>query len=428
MQEKRKPPSKKSLQALDYLNLFLADVRDGVGPYLNIYLTASQHWDPAQIGMATAASSIATVISQTPAGALVDKLRQKRILIVVAAALVTVGCFCIALFPAFPMVIGSQILIGIGAAVFPPAIAAITLGLVGHSKLDRRVGRNETFNHSGNLLAAVLAALVGQFIARKGIFFLVGIMAVASAYSVLRIRERDIDHELARGDGVESEEEDKGENQHSYEGILHLLSDRRILFFALAVVLFHFANAAMLPLVGQLLAQDGQGKGLDGTVYMSACIIVAQLVMVPVSYWAGRLADAGRKRIFLVGFAVLPVRGVLYTLSHNPFFLVSVQILDGIGAGIFGVLSVLMVADLTKGSGRFNLTQGMLATSIGIGAGLSNLLAGFVVQKAGYNVGFLMLAAIAAVALAVFWFLVPEPKAERSINRYNPEPGAMKQR
>jgi MFS family permease len=411
MQDKQRP-SQKSLRALDFLNLFLADVRDGVGPYLNIYLKGSEHWNPEQIGIVTAVSSITTVIAQTPAGALIDNLRQKRMLIVLAAAVVTAGCFCIALFPSFPVVLGSQVLIGVGAAVFPPAIAAITLGLVGRRKLDQRVGRNETFNHSGNLLVAVLSGFAGQFIAPKSIFFLVGLMAVASAYSVLRIREKEIDHELARGDGEERDEEKTGSN-NKYEGILMLLQDRRILMFATAVVMFHFANAAMLPLVGQVLAQGGRNTGLNGTVYMSACIIVAQLVMIPSAYLAGRFSDGGRKRVFLIGFGVLPIRGVLYTLSHNPFFLVSVQILDGVAGGIFGVLSVLMVADLTKGSGRFNLTQGMLATSIGIGAGLSNLLAGFVVQKAGYNVGFLMLAAIATVALAVFWFLVPETKEEQ---------------
>jgi len=407
MPDKTTGPSKKSLQGLDYLNLFLADVRDGVGPYLSVYLKASEHWNPAQIGVALSASAIATVIAQTPAGALVDRLNQRRTLIALAALIVSVGCIGIALVPTIPVVIACQILIGVSAAVFPPAIAAVTLGLVGRSKLDGRIGRNETFNHSGNVLAATLAGLIGQFISRKGIFFLVGAMAAASAISARLIRYKEIDQELARGGG-DGEEEDKGENQNKASGIGKLFSDRRILVFCGAVVLFHFANAAMLPLVGQQLAK---GKGFDPTVYLSACIIVAQLVMVPTASLVGSLANIGRKPIFLVGFGVLPIRGVLYTLNTNPFYLVSIQILDGIAGGIFGVLSVLVIADLTKGTGRFNLTQGALNTAIGIGAGLSNLMAGFIVQKAGYNVAFLTLAAIAAVATAVFWFLVPETKA-----------------
>jgi predicted MFS family arabinose efflux permease len=315
---------------------------------------------------------------------------------------------------------------------------------VGHSKLDRRIGRNETFNHSGNVLAATLAAIVGQFISRKGIFFLVGAMAAGSAISARSLRYQEIDNELARGGG--DGEDDNSEDQDKSSGTKKLFGDRRVLMFCIAVVLFHFANAAMLPLVGQRLARGHHG--LDPTVYMSACIIVAQLVMTPTASIVGRLSEGGRKPIFLLGFAVLPIRGVLYTLSNNPYFLVSVQILDGIAGGIFGVLSILVVADLTRGTGRFNLipfsfigatfevlklfagkgfgiqnlkskiqngiTQGALNTAIGIGAGLSNLLAGFVVQKAGYNFGFLMLAAIAIVATGVFWFLVPETKAQKT--------------
>ncbi len=305
------------MRSLDYLNLFLADVRDGVGPYLSVYLKASQHWNPAQIGVAMSASAIATVIAQTPAGALVDRVNQKRALIVLAATLVALGCIGIALVPTFGVVIGCQILIGLAAAFFPPAIAAITLGLVGHSKLDRRIGRNETFNHSGNVLAATLAAIVGQFISRKGIFFLVGAMAVGSAISARSLRYQEIDNELARGGG--DGEDDNSKQQDKSSGIGKLLSDvwrqdasrlRRILMFFIAVVLFHFANAAMLPLVGQRLAQGNHG--LDPTVYMSACIIVAQLVMTPTASLVGRLSEGGRKPIFLLGFAVLPIRGVLY--------------------------------------------------------------------------------------------------------------------
>ena len=186
------------------------------------------------------------------------------------------------------------------------------------------------------------------------------------------------------------------EDGHEAVGIAELFKDRRIAIFAASVVLFHFANAAMLPLVGQK-SSDGLKEG--AAVLMSACIIAAQVVMVPVALAASRLAASwGRKPVFLIGFAVLPVRGLLYCLSVNPYYLVGVQLLDGIGAGIFGVVSVLVVADLTKGTGRFNLTQGALATATGVGAGLSNLLAGFVVKAAGFDAGFIMLAAIAAAA------------------------------
>jgi MFS family permease len=183
-------------------------------------------------------------------------------------------------------------------------------------------------------------------------------------------------------------------------------------------VLFHFANAAMLPLVGQK-SSDGLKDG--AAVVMSACIIAAQVVMIPVALAASCLAASwGRKPVFLIGFAVLPIRGLLYCLSINPVYLVTVQLLDGIGAGIFGVVSVLVVADLTKGTGRFNLTQGALSTATGIGAGLSNLIAGFVVKGAGFDAGFIMLAAIAAVGTLFFALAMPETKqstaqrAERS--------------
>ncbi|MBA3922667.1 MAG: MFS transporter [Nostocaceae cyanobacterium] len=410
MSNKGAGPSKESLRGLDFLNLFLADVQTGVGPYLSAYLTSSQHWRPDTIGIALSASAIATVIAQTPAGALVDRLNQKRTLIILGAVFVTIGCLGIALVPTFPVVMGCQILIGVAAAIFPPAIASVTLGLVGRSKLDRQTGRIQAFNHVGNVLAAVLSALV-SFIAQKGIFLVIAAMAVGSAISARMIRYREIDQAVARGDGEEhSDGEESESKQDKPAGVLKLLSDRRILMFCIAVVIFHFANAAMLPLVSQLLAKGRPPE--SATLYLSACIIVAQLVMAPTSAWVGRLAESGRKPIFLFGFIVLPIRGVLYTLWHNPYYLVSVQILDGLASGIFSVLSVLVIADFTKGTGRFNLTQGLLATAVGLGGFFSTLMSGFLVEKAGYNFTFLVLAAIAAVAVAVLWFFVPESKTD----------------
>jgi predicted MFS family arabinose efflux permease len=325
-----------------------------------------------------------------------------------------------ALRPTFAVIVAAQATIGVAAAIFSPAIAAITLGLVGHAHLSRRMGRNEAFNHAGNVTAALLAALIGDQIAYVGIFYLVAAMSAASIVAALAIRDRDIDHALARG---AAREDDRGRA----EGVARvgtLLRDPRILVFILAVALFHFANAAMLPLVGQKLTQGRTG---GASTAMSACIIAAKLVMIPVALLSSRLAESwGRKPIFLIGFAILPVRGLLYVLSTNPYFLVAVQLLDGIGAGIFGVVGVLVIADLTRGTGRFNLMQGALATAVGIGASLSNLLTGFIVEAAGFNAGFLFLAAVAATALAFFALAMPETgRFEHGWKPARPEPRTL---
>jgi predicted MFS family arabinose efflux permease len=395
-------PSLASLRALDAANFFLADVRDGLGPYLAIYLLTTLHWDAQNIGIAMSVMGIATVVAQTPAGALVDRTRRKRAYSIVASLLIAFAAIITITVPTYSVILGGQAIMGVAAAWFTPAVAAITLGLVGPKALDRRVGRNETFNHAGNVFAALLAGLLGYYVSTKGIFLLLAAMSVLSSLSVWRIREEDIDHQLARGC---TEEEEKA-NDDKPSGWQALLGNRSILFFALACVLFHFANAAMLPLLGQRLAQ-GINAGAS-SAYMSACIIVAQLVMIPVSYLTGKLAPKGRKRLLLFAFAVLPIRGLLYTLTGDPILLVAIQILDGVGAGIFGVLSILIVSDLTRGSGLFNTTQGAIATAVGLGASLSNAFAGMLLQHTNYNVSFLTLAALAIVALVVLWFFVPE--------------------
>lgn len=403
-------PSTFSLRALDALNIFLADVRDGLGPYLAIYLSTRQ-WEAGKIGMAMSAMGLATVAAQTPAGALLDATRHKRTAISAAALAVAVGAVMMALRPTLPFILSAQVLMGLAVAVFPPAIAAVTLGLVGHARFARRTGRNEAFNHAGNVAAALLAGAIGDYVAYEGIFYLLAGMCLASIVSALAIRSREIDYELARGAEHRQPEEAPaaGSRQPMHAAkISTLFKDRRVLAFAVAVVLFHVANAAMLPLVGQKLTL-GKAEGAAG--YMSACIIAAQLVMVPVALLASRLAESwGRKPTFLIGFAVLPLRGALYTCTDNPYALVAIQLLDGIGAGIFGVVGVLVIADLTEGTGRFNLMQGALATATGIGASLSNLMTGYVVQATTQNVGFVVLATVAGLALLFYMLFVPETR------------------
>jgi MFS family permease len=179
-----------------------------------------------------------------------------------------------------------------------------------------------------------------------------------------------------------------------------------LLIFAAAMVAFHLANAAMLPLVGQVLALQNKDVG---TALMATCVVAAQAVMVPMAYLAGAKADSwGRKPIFLVGFAFLTARGFLYTLSDSPYWLVGVQVLDGVGAGIFGALFPLVVQDLTHGTGRFNVSLGALTTLWGVGAALSNIIAGAIVVAAGYDAAFISLGVVAAAGLALYAGAMPE--------------------
>jgi MFS family permease len=227
----------------------------------------------------------------------------------------------------------------------------------------------------------------------------------------LKIDAGAIDHALARGADAQEEERPSG--------LRNLWESRPLLAFAAAITLFHFANAAMLPLLGEKLALGNHGTE---TLFMAACIITAQIVMVPMAILVGHRADTwGRKPIFLAGFAVLPIRGVLYTLTQNPYALISIQILDGIGAGIFGALFFIVIADLTKGTGRYNLALGATSAAWGLGAALSNSIAGFIVDWAGYSTAFLSLAGVALAALALFWVAVPETGEQREAAIGRPE-------
>ncbi|WP_225613446.1 MFS transporter [Pseudomonas sp. Pdm06] len=389
--------------SLDGLNFFLADVRDGLGPYLAIYLLAVHRWDPASIGVVMTVAAMAGLVAQAPAGALIDRVRSKRAVVAVAALAVTLGCLVLPFTSSFGLVALTQAIGAVAASVFAPAIAAISLGITGAKAFTRRTGRNETFNHAGNACAALLAGGFAWLFGPIAVFYLMAAMALASIVAVSCVSAEAIDHDVARG--LEA-----GQLVHGPvpSTLRVLLDNRTLLLFAICCGLFHLANAAMLPLVSQKLAQANVHLA---TPLTSACIVAAQLVMVPMAWLVGVKADAwGRKPLLLAGFLILPIRGVLYVLSDDPYWLVAVQLLDGIGAGLFGALFPLVVKDLTQGTGRFNVSLGVLSTVFGLGAALSNSLAGFVVQGAGYSAAFLTLAAIAALA---FGLLLAMPETFR---------------
>jgi len=400
------PPSRRTLRGLDWLNFFLADVQTGVGPFLAIYL-AGYKWNEERVGLALTVGGIAGILTQTPAGALVDRVRSKRALIAAGVVALAVGAMLIALVPAFWSVMSAQVLIGGTSSIFGPAICAVSLGLVGRAAFDVRQGRNQTFNSAGNVTAALSMGLLGYLISNRSIFFFVLVLAVPTILALLLIRPTEIDYEIARG-------ADDGEKGGKAESVRVLFRDRPLVIFLVCAVMFHFANAAMLPLLGEMLAK---AHGRSSMMFMSACVITTQLVITLLASWTGRKAGSwGRKPLLLVAFGVLPVRAVLYTLTANTGELVAIQILDGVAAGIFGVVSVLVIADLTRGTGRFNLTLGAISTAVGIGASLSQVIAGAIVHHLGFNAGFLFLAAIASAAFGILFFFMPETRDKRSLN------------
>jgi MFS family permease len=401
--EPAKSPTGRSLRGLDGLNFLMADVRDGLGPFLSVYLKGTQHWSSGDIGLVMAASGIAAAVCQIPAGLLVDAVRAKRLLIAISGLLVAGGCLLIAFFPKLPTVLAAQITLGAASAIIPPCLAALSLGIVGHRLLPARISRNEGFNHAGNFMAAVLAGALGQYVGVIWLFYLICGFAVASALVVLFIKPKEIDHELARG----SESPAGGDARHHPIAFSELWKKRDLKVFIVTVILFHFGNAAMLPLAGQVLAKVHAGMDV---IALSACVIAAQLVMVVVAALVGRAMrkGIGRKKIFLVALAVLPVRGVLFSMTSSPYAVVAIQLLDGVAAGIFGVIAVVIASDLMRGTGRFNLAQGLMALAVGVGAALSQVTGGFVVEKFGFTAGFLTLAGIGGLALIFFAMFMPE--------------------
>jgi MFS family permease len=385
---------------LDWLNFFLADVRGGLGPYLSVFLLTQANWNPATIGAVLTASGLIGITLHTPIGALIDATHFKRGLIIVGTCALAVSALAIAWSPTFPVVLTADILLAIAGAIFAPTVAAITLGITQRQALPARLGRNAAFDRAGNIFIAILAGLVGWAVSQRAVFYLVPLFAVLTTLAVLSIPAQAINHDRARGLDSHSTKHEKP------LGWSVLLERQPLLILTAANALFHFANAPMLPLLGQKLALAHPGVE---TALTSACIITAQLVTIPVALWVGWNANSwGRKALLLIGFGALPVRGVLYTLSDNAVWLVSVQILDGIAAGTLDALIPLVLADVMRGTGRYNLARGMLGTIQGVAGSLSNVVAGTLVVGFGYSATFLALATVAVIGFLLVLMAMPE--------------------
>jgi MFS family permease len=393
----------KNLRAVEWLNFFVADIQTGLGPFLAAFLSAGG-WNPARVGLALTFGGLVSVATQTPAGAVIDATRHKRALIALNLAILTCGAILLMTRISAISVYSAQFLIGVSGAFLGPSLAAITLGLVGPLQFDRQFGCNQGFNSAGNVASALLIALVSFKFGYRAIFGVAALFTIPSLWSLLSIDGSKIDYRRSRGASYDQQ-------TAKAEGLRVLLRDHVLLFFLLAVFLFHLSNAAMLPQLGEMLSK---GKPRAAAPFMSACIIVTQLVIACSAAWIGKHAEQkGRRPLLLLGFGVLPIRGVLYTLTHMPAALIAIQFLDGVANAIFVIVSILVIKDRTVGSGRFNLAAGALATMVAIGAAFSNTAGGLLIQHFGFNVSFLGLAAIGLAATALLFFTVPETLGTR---------------
>jgi MFS family permease len=395
-------PSQSSRGGLDWFTFFVANLQTGFGPFLAVYLT-TQKWTQIDIGLILSIGAVAGLVGQVPGGFLVDWARSKRR----AAALAVVGigasAFLIAALPLFAVILAAKLLHVGSSAVLGPAIAAITLGLVGHAAIGPRLGRNARFAAAGNGIAAAAMGACGYLVSAQAVFYVTALLALPTLIALSRIRESEVDPIEADG-GL-----DAGHHNRA-AGIAELLGKQALLAVMGGAMLFHFANAAMLPLVGSAMAVR---SGQWATVLVAASIVVPQLIVALISPRVGHLAQSlGRRPVFLSAFAALQLRGLLLAWTNDPVTIVAVQMLDGISAACIGIIVPLILADITRGTGRFNLAQGTVGTGAGIGAALSTTAAGYLADAYGTGTAFLGLAGLAACGLILLLAALPETRPE----------------
>ena len=396
-------PSRPSAHGLDWFVFFLADVQVGFGPFVAVYLT-TQKWTLVEIGLVLSISGLVALIGQMPGGAIVDWARSERLVAGIAVAAIGLSALAYAALPIFPVILAASVIHAASSCVLGPAIAAISLGLVGRHGLSFRLGRNARFASLGSGVAAAAMGVSGYLFSSRAVFLVTVVLTIPTLLALGHIRSTEIDPDRAHGAAP------RRPQAPSATSIAALARNRPLLIFALILALFQLANAAMLPLAGSIMTMQ---SGRWAPALIGASMVVPQIVVAAISPWVGRQAQSrGRHPLLVIGIAALILRGVLFAFVRDPHLLVAVQILDGVAAAILGVLVPLTVADVTFGTGHFNLAQGTIGTAVGVGASLSTLFAGFLGDRFGSEAAFLALAAVAGLALTTVWLAMPETRPE----------------
>ena len=397
--------SQRSLRGLDWFAFFVADIQTGWGPFVATYLTLVA-WTQFDIGLILTIGTITGLALQIPAGALVDRVPAKRLLAALAVASISASALLLALWPIFSVVVAAKVLHAIASSLLGPTLVAMSLGLVGHALFSIRLGRNVRFLSLGNAIAAGVAGGIAYYYSNQAIFFLTAALGIPTLIALAQISSSEIDPELARG------ALSKSEVGTWFDAISSLVHHGVLICFAVTIVLFQLANAAMLPIMAGILAKrDPETAAL----VLSICILVPQFVVVAIAPWIGVKAQSwGRRPLLLLTFVALSARGAIFAVTSDPYLLVAAQLLDGISAASLGVLVPLIIADVTRGSGHFNFAQGLIGAAVGIGASFSTTLAGFIADTSGAPITFLLLSCVGVMGLVFVFAVVPETRGASS--------------
>jgi MFS family permease len=389
----------RSRLGLNGLNFFTAAVQAGFGPFIAVWLSQNG-WTLTELGLALSIGTLAALIGQLPGGMLVDQIHRKRI--AAAGALIALGAsaLLLCLAPTRPVVWGAQIAHGLASCVMTPAIAALTLSLCGHDSFSERLGQNTRYASLGNAASAALLGLAASTISEQAVFLVTAGLVMPALVALFMIQMADcVDPEGDHPALLHPREREHWPWQIFTEPALHV--------FAIAVVLFQLANAALLPVALNGLTHDGGTPG----IVVSATIVVPQIITALLAPWAGIFAQRiGRRPVLIVGFAAVPLRALCFAVLPGALPLTVFQALDGVSAAVFGVMLPLIAADLTQRTGYLNLAIGSFGFAAGLGATFSTVIAGSIGDRFGGSVTFLLLAGLGAAAVLLLWVAMPETR------------------
>jgi len=397
--------SSQSRRGLDWMNFFIADVQEGFGSFIAFYL-ANLKWSEELVGLVLTIGRIASAVALIPGGALTDAVRWKRALVATGIIMIAAAALIFALHPTFMFVLFAEILHGASAGIMTPAIAAISLGIVGRRAMSCRIGRNHRFDAAGNALTAGIMGALGSYVGKSTIFLAAAGLTAPALVALSFVRKDEIDYDRARNAGKDQENRPRG--------LMELVKNRQLVWFTCGTALFQLADASMLPLAVENI---GRTNSTQSSLMTSALIVAPQIVAALLAPWIGYFSELwGRKPLLLVSFGVQIARAVMFVFVSSSALLIAVQLLDGISGAIRTVLTTVIVADLTTGTGRFNLARGAVGLAVAIAASISTTLFGFIAQGMGHWVAFLSMATVAGVGGLVVWFLLNESKPANYID------------